>query len=71
MGDVIKVDRWEPSYVLGCEVCGLKPVVVGIAGHRIVTSSRLCGPHYFGTAEALDPCTWNGEGDESEGGHAD
>lgn len=59
MGEVTRIDEWRPNYETGCEVCGIKPVVAGYRNGQRVFAGTLCGPHNFGTAEALDPLTWN------------
>jgi hypothetical protein len=67
MSEIMKVDRWEPSYSRGCEVCGLKPVVTGVRNGRTIYSGSLCGVHTWGRADADDPTTWNAEDREAGG----
>ena len=69
MGDVQRVDTWQPDYERGCDVCGLKPVVRGLRDGRAVTTSNLCGHCHFGDSEMVDPSLWNGD-DEAGGDNA-
>ena len=59
MSEITKVDRWEPSYSRGCEVCGLKPVVIGVRAAQTVYNGGLCGVCLWGREDAIDPTTWN------------
>jgi hypothetical protein len=63
MSEVSRVERWEPSYQRGCEVCGMKPIVTGLCGGRVVYDGGLCGPCTWGESDADDPTTWNDDGE--------
>jgi hypothetical protein len=65
MSEVTRIDRWEPSYERGCEVCGMKPVVTGVAAGRVVYSGSMCGVHTWGRSDMDDPVSWN---DDDDGG---
>jgi hypothetical protein len=61
MGELTHVDRFEPSYRRGCEVCGMKPTVVGVRAGQTVYDGGKCGPCTWGREDADDPTTWNGD----------
>ena len=44
--------EWEPEWTKKCDNCGETP---------IVPDSELCGPCYFGTAQALMGGWWDDE----------
>lgn len=48
----------RPDYDTPCEVCGQTPTVEVFADGKQIDLPNLCGPCFFGTAEALDPENW-------------
>lgn len=43
-----------------CSICGAKPCV-RIESDMGTTDTEMCGPHFFGEADMVDPDKWNGE----------
>jgi len=42
-----------------CVACNQSPTVNFEANGKVVLATDLCGPCYFGTAEAVDPDNWD------------
>jgi len=57
--EVTKVDQWLPDYDGECIQCGESPTVDGWRNGKLVYHGRMCGPFTWGTAEAVNPATWN------------
>jgi hypothetical protein len=50
---------FKPNYDGKCVACGSSPTVTGLdEDGKKLFGDQLCGPCFFGEAEAVDPETW-------------
>jgi hypothetical protein len=56
--EVVKIDKWTPSYAKHCCVCGADHVVTGVIGDKVVYKGDMCGVCTWGEADAADPDNW-------------